>query len=638
MDKLKTILHKHQVHGKLRKELQALWMEDEHEKTVVGNLDEIESTTTNESETPAESVTLPEGYKTLGELGQGGMGKVLRVQDLGLNRSVAMKLLHPQLSDSKISKLRFIEEAQFCAKLQHPNIVPVYRLGRLQEKQYYFTMKEIDGRSLGSVIREVHQSLEDGKWRLSPSGWTFRRIIEVLHQVCNAMAYAHQHHVIHRDLKPENIMLGAYGEVLIIDWGIAKDLTTLPTQDPNGEFRDITGTPSYMAPEQARGEVHRLSPQSDIYSLGAILYEALTGGPPFNASTPLAILKKVVAGPPPALEESETSWFGFESMEQGSQRMPPELKTICNKAMERDPHQRYGCAVEMAKALQDWLNGLQKRAQAMEMVERSQQLQDEIYELLQQSGQLRTEAAALLENVPEWESDDKKLDAWDKQDEAKTLRETARLKELEREMLLHGALVHKSDLLEAHLELAAEYHKRHKEAEENSQSDRALHHETRLRVHLNHLPKQHRERYVSYIKGDGTLTIQTDNEESTFYLEPYQIQGRRLQCTTSRPIGKGSIEQLPIKMGSYRLRIITPKHQSIFYPFLITRKLNFDPASTRANKKFVIRIPKDDELDDMECYIPAGPFLYGGDPKAINGSSKQHIWLDAFVMQKYPVT
>ena len=153
-------------------------------------------------------------YDDLGELGQGGMGSVRLVRDRKMNRRLATKIIHPNLPNHRTVVLS-LEEAQICAQLQHPNIVPVHDLGTLPDGRLYFTMKEIRGRSLANVIQRVHASVKDGRFYPTSDGWTFRRLIDVFHQVCQAVGYAHSKGVLHRDLKPENIMVGEFGEVLL---------------------------------------------------------------------------------------------------------------------------------------------------------------------------------------------------------------------------------------------------------------------------------------------------------------------------------------------------------------------------------------------------------------------------------------
>jgi serine/threonine-protein kinase len=222
-------------------------------------------------------------YQLLEEIGRGGMGAVLRGHDPDLGRDLAVKVLLPGNQDNPALLSRFIEEAQIGGQLQHPGIVPVYEVGRSDDQQPYFTMKLVRGRTLAELLRERSDPRQD-----------LPRHEQIFEQVCQTMAYAHSHGVIHRDLKPANIMVGAFGEVQVMDWGLAKVLT--PGQEyppPNAVWTTrcegaggttqpgwVAGTPAYMAPEQAAGATDRLDQRCDVFGLGAILCEILTGQPP----------------------------------------------------------------------------------------------------------------------------------------------------------------------------------------------------------------------------------------------------------------------------------------------------------------------------------------------------------------------
>ena len=268
------------------------------------------------------------------ELARGGMGRIVEGFDRRHHRRVAIKLPG---TTSGHAVLRFIREARITARLQHPSIVPVYEAARSSQGEPFFAMKLVDGRSLDAAIKAA-TTLED-------------RLALVSHVIAatEALAYAHGQNVIHRDLKPANILVGAFGETVVIDWGLAKDLaksgdeSTAGAARPGSSSDGLTvdgttmGTPAYMAPEQARGE--QVDPRADVYALGALLYHVLAGQPPYRGDP-----KGVLAGPPRPIEAHVP-------------RIPPDLAAIVKKAMAREPGDRYPTAAGMAADLRRFANG-----------------------------------------------------------------------------------------------------------------------------------------------------------------------------------------------------------------------------------------------------------------------------------------
>jgi tetratricopeptide (TPR) repeat protein/tRNA A-37 threonylcarbamoyl transferase component Bud32 len=249
-----------------------------------------------------ERASVPVGrsnYQFLGEIARGGMGVILKGHDSDLGRDVAVKVLDKRLADRPEVVQRFVEEAQIGGQLQHPGIVPVYELGRMKDERPFFTMKLVKGRTLATLLST----------RASPAE-NSRRLIDIFEAVCQTLAYAHSRGVIHRDLKPANIMVGAFGEVQVVDWGLAKVLARGGTADEkrarqaqshmtiletvrsskgssigsDSMVGSVLGTPAYMPPEQAAGHVDRLDERSDVFALGAILCEILTGLPPYTGA------------------------------------------------------------------------------------------------------------------------------------------------------------------------------------------------------------------------------------------------------------------------------------------------------------------------------------------------------------------
>jgi WD40 repeat protein/serine/threonine protein kinase len=301
----------------------------------------------------------PGRYVFVREHGRGGMGRILHVSDQYLGRDIALKELLPHTSQpatvdgqpghGAATLARFLQEARVTGQLEHPSVVPVYELGQRDDGTPYYTMKLVRGQTLATCFEKA-KSLRE-------------RLVYLPHfaNLCHAIAYAHSRGIIHRDVKPGNVMIGEFGETVVIDWGLAKvagqydlhaetlgqtlaELSNPATSTTNTLLGQILGTPSYMPPEQARGDVQRIDERSDVYSLGAVLYTLLTGKPPFAGKSAREVLSKVKNDSPSPIHESEAL-------------APKELIAICAHAMQKSPEQRYQTAKELIEDIQRFQSG-----------------------------------------------------------------------------------------------------------------------------------------------------------------------------------------------------------------------------------------------------------------------------------------
>jgi len=315
----------------------------------------------------------------LGEtLAQGGMGQVAEARDRYLQRPVAIKVLSPEMAANPNLSRRFVQEALVLGRLEHPHIVPIHDLGVDSHGRNYYSMKYVRG----ITLRDVLDGIRKGRTLLIEQ-YPLAELLNIFQKICDAVAYAHSQGIIHRDLKPANIMLGEYGEVLVMDWGLAKILdepepgeTTLPpdgttphdNDNPGTRFGTVMGTPNFMAPEQAEGQLDAIDARTDIFSLGAILYSILALRPPVIGTTEEEVLDKIKRGeitPPgqtPIDNKNKTTPTPV-LVHCPERRVPGALAAVTMQSLAHNPVKRYQSVAELQKDIAAYQAGYATRAE-----------------------------------------------------------------------------------------------------------------------------------------------------------------------------------------------------------------------------------------------------------------------------------
>jgi len=561
---------------------------------------------------------LPDRYEIVALIGRGGMGDVYRVRDRNLKREIALKLMSVDASD-RAAQARFVEEMRVTAQLEHPGIVPIYDCDLVDDHAYY-TMKLMQGETWESVLARMERHNEV----------VLRRAVNTLASVCDAIAYAHARGVTHRDIKPQNIMLGSFGEVVVLDWGLARIFASdAPRSTPvissslsagdRSVYGSVTGTVAYMPPEQARGEHDRVGARSDVYALGSVLWEILSGAPPFGFDRgSAAILRELLQMKVPSQFPESTD-------------APPELIEIALAATRANPDERPQEAGAVAARLRAWLDGEQTRDRAKEIVAEARDRSRRAQELRRAADETFKRYLAEAQTIHPLAAPEQKRSVWSLEDESRQRAQEAGRLDIALTEQLESALRLVRDMPEAHEVLAAHYRTLHERAEDESaaEADRLV-----------YLLERHDRagRHAAYLEGVGALTLHTDPPGAEAVLYRYEERDRRLAPVRVRSLGQTPVVEIPIKMGSYLVELRHPERAAVRYPVQIRRQYHWDGCPPGGSEPLSIPLPMPDELGPGQIYVPPGWASFGGDGYAANALSARRLWLDGFIIDEAPVT
>jgi serine/threonine-protein kinase len=580
----------------------------------------------------------PDKYEIVRELARGGVGCIHVARDRDLMRTLVMKTLIEGHKVSDYVLKKFVEEAQITGQLEHPNIVPVHDFGYFSGGEVFFTMKLVKGRTLKDIIKRLRKPEDAEPDPFGNEVFTRTRLLQIFLQVCMAIGFAHSRRVVHRDIKPSNVMLGDFGETLVLDWGVAKVLGRKPDpselQGPNPLTMDddqvstmrsqahdetmmgvVTGTPAYMAPEQAAGKIDEVDARSDIYALGALLYEILCYVPPFRGKnfrqTLLAVITQPVIPPSERAPQNE---------------IPRALEEICLRCLQKRREDRYQSCREIVADLERYLAGvedLDRRARlSREKVDEGRGLLESFKVARAQAEGLRAEVAEIEWQVQGFEPVEVKRPLWTRQ---------AALAEAEGEAhRLFGAAAQafmaaigfdpQND--DGCNELARLYWIRLREAERQNDEANVIYYRGLVAAY-------NRGLFDEQLRGEGRIILRSDPPGAQVDAARFAEVDLQLTTLMDERLPPTPLNNDPLAQGSWLLTLTMPGYRDVRCPVQIDRGEVTDVA---------VRFFREEEIGDHYLYVPAGAFTMGGDEACATARHRRVVPVGDLFVARYPVT